>query len=1046
MVGLAKLTPPSATGLLPRERLFARLDAAFQQRLAWIAAPAGSGKTSLAASWLAARGPAPVWYRVDADDADPANFFHYLALAAGDPGADLPALTPEYLPGLATFARRFFRALFAALPTPFVLVLDNYQEVPAASPLHGLVDILAEELPVGGGLLAISRLGPPPALARACARGMVLDYGDLRFTPAETADLFRLLGLSDADRVHAASDGWAVGIVLTARGSGSGFAGAGQSRQALFDFIAAEFFDPLPAERREFLLRVGVLPVVTEGLCVALTGDSRGLAWLDELRREHLFITVQARGERAYEFHPLLRAFLAQRLASELDADERVGAWRRGAMALERAGMIESAVEAWAQAGDWGELGRLVCAQAPAALATGRHAMVLGWLEQIPAPAREASPWLAFWAAACRMMSDPAAARGDFERAYAAFRAAADLPGQWLCWAGIAETFLFGWDSLAGLDPWIDELDVLLARQREFPSPDIEARVLPGAVALAFRRPDHPLLPVWAERALNLIRGRRALAQTAMLAHFAGVYHMWRGHTRMMDAVLEAVRVVDAPMTPLGHLMMAMLDLVSANFQGDAARVEAAFARAMALAGEHGVHVLDVPLIQNAGLAALARGDADRLDALIRMARPGLLPGRWMEASAQIYLEAGLALLRGDPRVARDQADKTYSLVVMGGVPYWVIHNRLFTAHLEILDGKAAAVRGELDAIVAETRHIGCDLLLAAALLTLARARQDAGERQAALESLREGLAIGARWNYGHLFLYAAPDVEGRICALALEEDIEPRYVRRLVRQRAPRPPADAGERWPWPVRIFTLGGFRVVLGEEALRFTGKPQKKPLELLKALVAQGEARPPAHSLAQLLWPDAEGSALKKTLEITLHRLRKLLGGDDAVLLREGRLVLNPERCWIDVWAFEHLVDRALDALRAPIPDPAGIERDAGHALRLYAGAFLAAEEESSWLLPARDRARSRFHRLVADYGGFIERAGLWDAAADLYRRGLEQDNLNEFLYRRLIHCLQRRDRHAEALGVYRRCRELLSIVLGVAPSAETEALIRSSRDT
>ncbi|MBK9326855.1 MAG: hypothetical protein IPN00_11175 [Hydrogenophilales bacterium] len=304
MVGLAKLTPPSATGLLPRERLFARLDAAFQQRLAWIAAPAGSGKTSLAASWLAARGPAPVWYRVDADDADPANFFHYLALAAGDPGADLPALTPEYLPGLATFARRFFRALFAALPTPFVLVLDNYQEVPAASPLHGLVDILAEELPVGGGLLAISRLGPPPALARACARGMVLDYGDLRFTPAETADLFRLLGLSDADRVHAASDGWAVGIVLTARGSGSGFAGAGQSRQALFDFIAAEFFDPLPAERREFLLRVGVLPVVTEGLCVALTGDSRGLAWLDELRREHLFITVQARGERAYEFHP----------------------------------------------------------------------------------------------------------------------------------------------------------------------------------------------------------------------------------------------------------------------------------------------------------------------------------------------------------------------------------------------------------------------------------------------------------------------------------------------------------------------------------------------------------------------------------------------------------------------------------------------------------------------------------------------------------------------------------------------------------------------
>jgi DNA-binding SARP family transcriptional activator len=32
-------------------------------------------------------------------------------------------------------------------------------------------------------------------------------------------------------------------------------------------------------------------------------------------------------------------------------------------------------------------------------------------------------------------------------------------------------------------------------------------------------------------------------------------------------------------------------------------------------------------------------------------------------------------------------------------------------------------------------------------------------------------------------------------------------------------------------------------------------------------------------------------------------------------------------------------------------------------------------------------------------------------------------------------------HADALGAYRRCRELLSVVLGLNPSAETEALQR-----
>lgn len=1047
-MSLAKLTPPSATGLMPRERLFARLDDALERRLAWIAASAGAGKTSLAASWLAARGLKPLWYRVDADDADPANFFHYLAAAAGNLGVDLPPLTPEYLPGLPTFSRRFFRTLFMSLTAPFVLVLDNYQETPLDAPLHPLLGILAEELPPGGCLLVISRLAPPQALARAFANGTVLGYDDLRFTEAETGALLRLLGVGDADKVHADTDGWAVGIVLTARATGirTGFADVvKRPPQAVFDFIAAEFFDALPMEWRAFLLRVGVCPVVTERFCQALAGNSSGLAWLAELHREHLFVTLQAQGERVYEFHPLLRAFLRQRMETELDAAERVEAWRRGAAVLEQAGTIESAAEAWAQAGDWAELGRLVCTHAAVSLATGRQAMVLGWIERLPDVVREASPWLVFWAAACRMMSDPAVARTDFERAYATFKAIGDLSGQWLCWAAVAETFLLGWDSLAGLDRWIEELESLLSLHRDFPSLEVEARVLAGAVALAFRRPDHPLLPGWAERALALIRSRQALPHTAMLAHFAGVYHMWRGHTHMMDAVLEVVRVVDAPMTPLARLLISMLDLVSANFQGDAARLEAVFASAMAIAREHGVHVLDVPLIQNAGLAALARGDTERLDTLIRMAQPGLLPGRWLEASAQTYLETGLALLQGDVASAQAGANKAYGLVSMGGIPHWVTHQRLFAAHLALLEGKECDIAGELESLLAEARGMGCDLYVAVALLTLARVHLADGDRAKAAEALREGLAIGARWGYGHLFLYAAPVVESRLCALALEAGIEPCYVRRLISQRGLLPPEDAGECWPWPVRLFTLGGFRLVRAGEELRTVGKPQKKPLELLKALVAQGTAGAVAQKLAALVWPDADGANLKKTLEITLHRLRKLLGDDDAVLLREGRLALNADQCWVDLWAFERAADRAVACLHAPVPDPIEIERASAHALRLFAGPFLAAEEEASWLLPSRDRALSRFQRLIADLGRCHEQSGRWDAAADLYRHGIEQDNLNEFLYRRLIFCLQKQGRHAEALGVYRRCRELLSIVLGVAPSAETNTLIQLSRE-
>ena len=65
-------------------------------------------------------------------------------------------------------------------------------------------------------------------------------------------------------------------------------------------------------------------------------------------------------------------------------------------------------------------------------------------------------------------------------------------------------------------------------------------------------------------------------------------------------------------------------------------------------------------------------------------------------------------------------------------------------------------------------------------------------------------------------------------------------------------------------------------------------------------------------------------------------------------------------------------------------------------------------------------------------------------AESYRRSLALDNLSEPIYRRLIACLRERGDTAEAMNVYRRCRELLSVVLGVQPSAETQALVETLR--
>jgi DNA-binding SARP family transcriptional activator len=75
------------------------------------------------------------------------------------------------------------------------------------------------------------------------------------------------------------------------------------------------------------------------------------------------------------------------------------------------------------------------------------------------------------------------------------------------------------------------------------------------------------------------------------------------------------------------------------------------------------------------------------------------------------------------------------------------------------------------------------------------------------------------------------------------------------------------------------------------------------------------------------------------------------------------------------------------------------------------------------------------------GTQLERERDWPVAIDVYRRGLEADNLAESLYRGLMRALAAIGDQAEALNAFRRCRELLSIVLGIKPSAETERLYR-----
>lgn len=119
--------------------------------------------------------------------------------------------------------------------------------------------------------------------------------------------------------------------------------------------------------------------------------------------------------------------------------------------------------------------------------------------------------------------------------------------------------------------------------------------------------------------------------------------------------------------------------------------------------------------------------------------------------------------------------------------------------------------------------------------------------------------------------------------------------------------------------------------------------------------------------------------------------------------------------------------------------ARVLRETEKALGMSKGPFLAGDGDKLWLIPLRERLRSRFLRATGKVCRAYEDSGQWDKAVECYLRALEADSLAEEFYQRLMTCYQRLGRRAEAMAVYNRCCAAFSRSLGIGPSSKTEAL-------
>lgn len=1041
MLDFAKLSRPRLAAVYPRERLFARLDQCRRHAAIWIAGAPGAGKTTLAASYLAARELPALWYQLDAGDADPASFFYYLGLGAHQAGfageTDLPLLTMEYLPDLPGFTRRFFRALLGRLPNGAVLVLDNYHDVPPDSPLPGLLAAAVKEVREGTNLVLLSRAEPPAHFAGLAASGALAQLApeELLLTAVETASVAALDGPLDealAPALHERTQGWAAGVVLLAkRCRRLGADGLHlNGHEATFDYFETEIVARADPPTRELMLRCAWMPRFTATMAEQLSGNAAAGELLAALHRQHCFTSRSSGKVPAYAYHALFRAFLIHRADTCFSDAQRDRIKHRAAQLLAANGQEDDAFQLYCEAGDPAAAVQLILTRAATLVAQGRWQLLEHWLQALPAGMSDATPWLMYWRGVCQAQIQPREARAVLERAYQGFVRMADIQGQLLAASTVVESYFFDVIGYAPLDNWIAVLQTALDGKPTFSSPDIELRVMTGtAFALLFRDLRHPLMEVCLARIRALLANelsldRKVAAATVLLNHFAFLEEIEEG-----QAIIALVgRYGDDPrVRPITRMWWWTWVAHFWVRTGSLERTLADLDRAAAIADEHGL-TFAAPFVQLCRVDTyLTFGEPAKAESALHKTEPVLDRMSVGDIGYHGFLQCKLALSGMGPPLAPGRARELLSLSLEYGAA--AVNNLGLICHAVILarhgDHQAALECAQRAAALPPPGSIYAthDAQLIEAYLALLR-----GDETQARAALAAGMKVGSERGYVNSMRWQ-PGMMAALCAFALEEQIEVDHARRLIRTLNLKPESADIELWPWPVRIHTLGRFGVLLDGAPLAGTRKAPKKILTLLKALIALGGREVPDQLLADALWPDEAGDTARASLATAVHRLRKLLGSAETVQLHEGRLSLDASRTWVDSWAFERLSGAEPGSRRA------------ARAIALYHGSFLAGDSECSWTLKPRERLRAKFIRLLAQEAQRLEQAGQPQAAATLYARGIETDALAEAFYQGLMRCYRQQERHAEALAVYRRLRQALSVTLGIAPSPSSDALYR-----
>lgn len=913
-----KFYPPhidKSQTLFRTELIGAKLPSEPQNKKAIIVeAQAGQGKTTLAYQFLEHNQAKYVWYQVGPEDSDPVLLLSSLFanLCSNLPDFNSSQLTNILNEGsigpldLTRCSNILLQALDKYLKEDIFLVFDDLHLIEFGALTNSLLEHLLDSSPPKVHFVLLSR-HPLDIKGKTIRNGSQITYlntADLALNSQDIETLYtnilnKEISSQDAIKIQKVTNGWIMGIILashpiTGRSNfwssslnTSDFSTSGPGH--MLDYFQDEIFDQIPTELHTPFLTLSFLQEIPIDLATKLINIPNFKAVLQERARENYFIYNLDDQQQTFRFHHFFQEFLQNRARDLFSASEIAAIYSTEARYYLDRDIIEKALTCFKNAGDYSKMDELLRDQGMTLIAQNRTFTILTLLQTIPEDIIFKYSWLTLYSGLMRIDVVPQTTLPFWDKARDHFVKSGEESGELIA---LSQTiyfhFVISGDYVEGTK-LLERTETLLNKNRAiFPVAIVVMAARSLSSGFCFFDGNMDKARHYIQIATTLATRRNVRNYIASTRFIQGYIELLSGNRAkyLREAEVCFSLFNDPLVGESNRLTMRIMNLCFLSMTGDHRNFHN---QQISLQKTIATTVIDqtvaAPYLFVWGSSNLY--SLGQTEAALNLLEKGIgisstATTNHMQSQLLQWQAFGFALLGYNDKALSTITEASQLREQAGGLFYIAFNNILAGAiYTRIKDYSAALVH--LERGLSISQNIPSTYLTMSALFNLSFLKHEAESPDAALDDLEAGLSLMKINGYDHFWSWE-PKMMKKLLSCAVQRDIEKGFAKALARDRLDINFSDEGKTIPL-LQFTLLDNFELTIKQKVLFRARDLTPFQRELLGLLFTAKGQRIPQEKIQLELWPESNPENARKSFDTLLTRLRKLIGPQLPVPIKE-----------------------------------------------------------------------------------------------------------------------------------------------------------------